>query len=191
MRRVRAAAVVDGAAASTATMRTLAIIGFAAAALFLALTIVALVGGDGQDDTEVLGARAGPPVTDDLEVASTEAGAFFQYAEDPRENIAGSATVIVKGAGDVSLTVAGTPHDDRAVISATVENATAGAIVFEGGLEVTVDITYAGLPWKTVEPADRSVTQLRPGERATVTTEVALDAFGEYELSGEVFFERQ
>lgn len=186
----------------TATQRTVAAFGVAAAALFLGLTIVALAGGDGDpgdpggragDRTEVLGATAGPPGDADrhLEVASTEGGAFFVYAPDPRDNVAGSATVIVRGEGEVTLTVSGTPEADRAVVSARVQNETGDAIVFEDGLTVAVEIVRDGVVWKTVEPADRSVTELGPGETATVSTEVALDTFGEYELTGEVLFARR
>lgn len=198
--RTRAAAHADANTVRANTMRSMAALGLAAALLFVGLTIVA-VGGPGRDDddsaresggdkakTEVLGATVGP--RDDLEVASTDGGAFFLYAEDPRDNVAGSATVIVQGEGAVTLTVAGTPKGDRAVISATVENGTTRPIGFANGVTVSVDILRDGLAWKTVEPADIAVTQLVPGETATVTTEVALDGYGEYELTGQVFFAR-
>lgn len=197
LRRLRAAAASsNGGTASATTMRTLAALGLAASALFLALTIVTLTGdGDGDGEggegkgAEVLGATEGP--AGDLESASTDGGSFFVYAEDPRDNVAGSATVIVRGEGEVMLTVTGTPEGDRAVISARVQNDTADHIVFEDGLTVVVEITRGGVPWRTVEPSDRSVTELAPGETATVSTEVALPGHGEYELTGEVLFARR
>lgn len=180
----------DGDAYSAGTMRTIATLGLAASILFVGLTIVVLGRADGdREQASVLGATAGP--RDDLEVASTDGGAFFVYAEDPRDNVAGSATVIVRGRGEVTLTVSGTPEGDRAVISVTVQNATDDVIVFGGGLTVTVDIALDGVPWRTAEPSDRSVTELPPGQSATVSTEVVLDAHGEYELSGEVLYARR
>jgi len=193
LRRTRAAADADGATVRANTLKSMAAFGLAAAILFLGLTIVAVggPGGDGGTDgpeSEVLGAQV--ERTEDLEIASTDGGAFFLYAEDPKANVAGSATVIVQGEGEVTLTVAGTPKGDRAVISAQVTNGTTAPIAFTSGLTVRIDIVFDGLAWKTVEPADIAVTELAPGETATVTTEVALGAFGEYELSGEVLFSR-
>lgn len=197
MRRAITQHLEDPRGYGASSLRTITALGLAASLLFLALTLVVLGagGGDGEDGSaagrdgaEVLGATLGPQ--GDLEVASTDGGAFFLYAEDPRQNVAGSATVVMRGEGDVSLTVTGSPSGDRGVISATVQNHTGDVILFEDGLSVRVEITSEGLPWKTVEPADRSVTELPPGESATVSTEVALDAFGEYELSGEVFYGR-
>ncbi len=124
-------------------------------------------------------------------MASTDGGAFFVHTEDPRDRVEGSATVIVRDAGEVRLTVGGVPEDGRATISATVENDTGDAIIFEDGLSVAVHLDYEGTPWRTVEPADRSITELRPGERATVTTEVVLDGFGHYDLTGDVFYARR
>lgn len=178
----------DVAAYSASNLRTLAVLGLAASLLFAALTVVAL--GTDDDDTRVLGATATEP-TGEFEVASTEGGAFFVYAADPRDNVAGSATVIVRGEGSVSLTVGGVVEGDRAVISASVENGTEAAIAFAGGLTVAVDISVDGLPWRTVEPSDRAITQLGPGETATVSTEVALDGYGQYDLTGEVLFSRR
>lgn len=193
LRRTRAAANADGATVRANTMKSMAALGLAAAILFLGLTIVAIGGpggddGTGEGESEVLGAQV--ERREDLEIASTDGGAFFLYAEDPKANIAGSATVIVQGEGEVTLTVAGTPKGDRAVISAQVTNGTSAPIVFASGLTVRIDILFEGVPWKTVEPADIAVTELAPGETATVTTEVALGEYGEYELSGEVLFAR-
>lgn len=194
-------------AASSAALRTVAALGLAASLLFVGLTVV-LFFGDDDPDAEVLGSQAeapeasgglttAPPPTrvapdsEGLEVASTDGGAFFVYAEDPRDHVEGSATVIVRDEGDVRLTVGGTPLDGRVTIKATVENDTGDAIVFEDGLGVAVHLDYEGTPWRTVEPADRSITELRPGERATVTTEIALDGFGHYDLTGDVYYSRQ
>lgn len=196
-------------AASSAALRTVAALGLAASMLFVALTVISLFG-DGDSDTEVLGSREerpespsseAPSSTDerpadsepagDLEVASTDGGAFFVHTEDPRDRVEGSATVIVRDAGEVRLTVGGVPEDGRATISATVENDTGDVIVFEDGLSVAVHLDREGTPWRTVEPADRSITELRPGERATVTTEVVLDGFGHYDLTGDVFYARR
>lgn len=199
-------------AASSAASRTVAALGLAAALLFVGLTLIALFGDD-DSGTEVLGSQAErpqsseglgssvppsapdptEPVTEpagDLEVASTEGGAFFVYAEDPRDHVEGSATVIVRDEGEVRLTVGGTPQDGRAVIRATVENDTGDVIVFEDGLGVAVHIDRDGVPWRTVEPSDRSITELLPGERVTVTTDVALEGFGHYDLTGDVFYAR-
>lgn len=176
--------------ASAAALRTVAALGLAGALLFTTLALIASQGsGSGGDDPEVLGATLEDE--GDLEVASTEEGAFFIYAQDPRDNVSGSATVIVKDRGEVSLTVVGNPDDGRAIVAATVENATDGVIAFEDGLVVSVEITRDGARWKTVAPADRAVTELAPGERARVSTEVALDAYGEYVLSAEVSFTRR
>lgn len=186
--------------ASSAALRTVAALGLAASMLFVALTLISLFG-DGDSDTAVLGSREERPDVSqpsstseppgDLEVASTEGGAFFVYAEDPRDHVEGSATVIVRDEGEVRLTVGGSPENGRVTISATVENATGDVILFEDGLSVAVDLDHEGTPWRTVEPADRSITELRPGERATVTTEVALDGFGHYDLTGDVFYSRR
>lgn len=198
-------------AASSAALRTVAALGLAASMLFVALTVISLFGDD-EPGTEVLGSQeeqpseSGPSAevpsstgeprgtaesAGDLEVASTEGGAFFVYAEDPRDHVEGSATVIVRDDGEVRLTVGGSPRNGRATISATVENATGDVIVFEDGLSVAVHLDHEGVPWRTVEPADRSITELRPGERATVTTEIALDGFGHYDLTGDVFYARR
>lgn len=189
--------------ASSAALRTVAALGLAASLLFVALTLISLFG-DGDSDTAVLGSREERPDASqpsepsstseppgDLEVASTEGGAFFVYAEDPRDHVEGSATVIVRDEGEVRLTVGGAPHDGRATISATVENDSDDVIVFEDGLSVAVHLDYEAAPWRTVEPADRSITELRPGERATVTTEIALDGHGHYDLTGDVFYARR
>ncbi|MBI2168376.1 MAG: hypothetical protein HYU28_02585 [Actinobacteria bacterium] len=177
-------------------LRTVAALGLAASLLFVALTVVVLSGGGSSPDdesAEVLGMteQRRPRSDGPLEVAATEGGAFFVYAEDPRDHVAGSATVIVRGEGEVTLTVTGTPEGDEARISARVENGTDRAIIFEDGLTVTVDAFKGGLVWKTFEPSDRSVTQLEPGESAEVATTIPLgEEYGEYELTGEVYFSR-
>lgn len=179
----------DTASYSAANLQTLAALGFAASLLFAALTVIAFRTGDGDDGgTRVLGATVEP--TGDFEVASTEGGAFFTYTEDPRDQVAGSATVIVRDEGEVSLTVAGQVEGDQAVLSATVQNGTAGDVLFAGGLSVAIDVSLGGVLWRTLEPSDRAITGLGPGESATVSTTVPLDEFGEYELSGEVLFTR-
>lgn len=200
-------------AAGSVALWSVAVLGLVASLLFVSLTLIWLFGPDGSG-TEVLGSRVerpdpvestetstttssstAPAATSerrgDLEVASTVGGAFFVHAEDPADRAEGSATVIARDEDDVRLTVSGTPHDERATIRATVENGTDDVIVFADGLSVVVHIDHEGAPWRTVEPADRSITELRPGGRATVTTEVTLDRFGHYDLTGDVFFARR
>lgn len=183
-----------------ATLHTLAMLGLAASVLFLALVVVAWwptpesstdgeaapATGSSEPASEVLGETV--EQDPDLESVVSDEGAFFTYAENPADAVAGSSTVITRG--DVQLTVAGTPEDGRAVIRATVENGSDDTLVFPEGLRVVVFLDLDGLPYKTVQPADHSVGEVGPGERVSVTTEVPLDEFGEYTLSGEVGFVR-
>lgn len=171
--------------------RTLAAVGLAVSLLFAALVVVVVAGGgDGDpEDTEVLGVTSDAG-EGEIEVASSEGDAFFTYRVDPRDEVAGSAAVVGPDDG-VVLTVSGSAQGDRAVVRATVENATDGAIVFPDGLSVRVSVEHDGRAWRTLEVSDPAVTGLGAGERASVSTEVGLDEPGEYELAGEVRYRRR
>lgn len=150
----------------------------------------------GGGDAPVSTAPAAPPAAEPAppppqeEVVTVTDAAFFTYREDPNESVAGSATTVERDDASVRLTVSGFESEGRAMLSASVENASGGAIRFPEGLGVRLTITRDGAPWRTVDLTDPAVVELAPGAQAGVSGEEPLDGYGEYRISGEVRFVR-
>lgn len=149
-----------------------------------------------EGDAPISTAPAAPPAAEPApppaqeEVVTVTDAAFFTYREDPNESAAGSATTVERDDASVRLTVSGFESEGRAMLSASVENATGGPIRFPEGLRVRLTITRDGAPWRTVDLADPAVVELAPGAEAGVSGEEPLDGYGEYRISGEVRFVR-
>lgn len=128
-----------------------------------------------------------PPTTSSTALATTSNDAFFDYRPDPSQNTSGSSLVITPDQGPrVELEATGTVDGDQARIHVSVRNDSGRAIAFPDGLRVTVSVRRDGAVWKTLELSDPSVVRLDDGGQATLDTQVTLDGYGHYTLSGEV-----
>lgn len=96
----------------------------------------------------------------------------------------GSGTTEGNGPERLRFAVSVGGGDDGGTVGARLVNVSGRTMRFPGGVHVTAEITKDGHPWRTFDLVDGAITELAPGQEASVGTSFAFDGPGQYSAWG-------
>lgn len=96
----------------------------------------------------------------------------------------GSASSVGSGPERLRFAVTITDHGPQGTIGASLVNVSGRTMRFAKGCRVVAEVSLDGKPWRTFDLVDPSVTELSPGQQASMETSFDFDGPGQYSAWG-------
>ncbi|MGH2687746.1 MAG: hypothetical protein ACRDKW_02915 [Actinomycetota bacterium] len=123
-------------------------------------------------------------------VEGNDNGYYVVVDEVGNEAGSGSAIRPVSGPDDFGVLVQGRAAAGTITVSVALDNRTAAAVRFPGGLAVSVPITKDGMAWRTLQLTDPAVTELAPGASVSLSATTEAEGPGQYVFAASVETQR-